>query len=249
MSWLGKLRPRRPKPKLRYYVYVSDTKVDMLYAQIPSGARERLAAELKVDLKVLALSLSERPDQETRYSKVRLVSDYLVANAPVGTVDEPAEYFSGSMPMRWGNLGEAGSDLVYFGGSQRNTVVGLGGSMRHVIGATGSSSSAGSSLTYGLAAALRGEVLREEGELDEDESHDERWFTAHTSMIVMGMTSAVRRMGGPEERLEFLARRLLFDETEEAPTRMLLGTPIYVALADAPAVTGGARGTRAGRSA
>jgi hypothetical protein len=245
MSWLGKLRRRRPKPKLRYYVYVSDTKVDMLYAQIPSRVRERLAAELKVDLKVLALSLSERPDQETRYSKVRLVSDYLVENARVGTVKDPAEYFSGAMPMRWGYLGDRG-DLVYFGGRQGDTMVGLGGSARQVIGEAGSSTPT-NSLTIGLVVALRGEVMLEEGELDEvDAGESENRLMGTTSMIVTGMSGATSRMAGPEERLEFLARRLLFDDREEEPTRMLLGTPIYVALADVPAVTAGGRGTRAG---
>ena len=244
MSWLGKLRRRRPKPKLRYYVYVSDTKVDMLYAQIPSRVRERLAAELKVDLKVLALSLSERPDQETRYSKVRLVSDYLVENARVGTVEDPAEYFSGAMPMRWGYLGDRG-DLVYFGGRQGDTMVGLGGSARQVIGEAGSSTPT-NSLTIGLVVALRGEVMLEEGELDEVDAESENRLMGTTSMIVTGMSGATSRMAGPEERLEFLARRLLFDDREEEPTRMLLGTPIYVALADVPAVTAGGRGTRAG---
>ena len=244
MSWLGKLRRRRPKPKLRYYVYVSDTKVDMLYAQIPSRVRERLAAELKVDLKVLALSLSERPDQETRYSKVRLVSDYLVENARVGTVKDPAEYFSGAMPMRWGYLGDRG-DLVYFGGRQGDTMVGLGGSARQVIGEAGSSTPT-NSLTIGLVVALRGEVMLEEGELDEVDAESENRLMGTTSMIVTGMSGATSRMAGPEERLEFLARRLLFDDREEEPTRMLLGTPIYVALADVPAVTAGGRGTRAG---
>ena len=41
---------------MRYYVYVSDSKVDMLYSQMPRGIRDRIAAELKIDLKVISAS-------------------------------------------------------------------------------------------------------------------------------------------------------------------------------------------------
>ena len=40
-------------PPLRFYVYVSDAKVDMLLAQIPQGLMKRFAAELTIDLKLL----------------------------------------------------------------------------------------------------------------------------------------------------------------------------------------------------
>ena len=58
---------------MRYYVYVSDSKVDMLYSQMPSGLRDRIAAELKIDLKVVSVSVSGRRSEETRYSKLQLV--------------------------------------------------------------------------------------------------------------------------------------------------------------------------------
>lgn len=36
--------------QMRYYVYVSDTKLDMLYPQIPAKLAARLAWELKLEL-------------------------------------------------------------------------------------------------------------------------------------------------------------------------------------------------------
>ncbi len=50
----------------RYYVYVSDAKVDMILAQIPSPRLERLAAEVTVDLKLLAVKVATRDAPETR---------------------------------------------------------------------------------------------------------------------------------------------------------------------------------------
>ena len=62
----------------------------------------------------------------------------------IGTIDEPKEYFAGAMSMRWGSCifpfvpQLTPSPLVYFGGTTETTVVGLGGSAKHVIGEVGS---------------------------------------------------------------------------------------------------------------
>jgi hypothetical protein len=88
---------------VKYYLYVSDTKLDMLYAQIPRPVLERLAVELKVDLKVLGVVLRTNPlEDETRYAKLEVVTKYLEREGYVGTIDEPAEYFKGPVTMTWG---------------------------------------------------------------------------------------------------------------------------------------------------
>ncbi|MCI0689871.1 MAG: hypothetical protein L0Y54_21920 [Sporichthyaceae bacterium] len=55
---------------MKYYLYVSDRKVDMLFDQIPRRLRRRLAAEAKVDLKVASVTLTSAHDDHTRYSKL-----------------------------------------------------------------------------------------------------------------------------------------------------------------------------------
>jgi Family of unknown function (DUF7019) len=235
---------RRPASAPKYYVYVSDTKADMLYAQIPRRSRDRIAAELKVDLKVLALSLADRQSEETRYSKTQIVCDYLRRQADVGTVEKPSDYFSGVMTMRWGPL-SPGSTVVYFGGSKGPVTVGLGGSMRNVLGQPRSWLEGSDSLTTYLWSALSFEISREMG------------FFRHNAVlerdaesVLWDIEDANAMLCGPEERLEFLARRLLADEIEsEAPHLVVLGSPIYVALADRDPASGGAPGTRAGPSA
>lgn len=37
---------------MKYYIYISDSKVDMLLAQIPHDFKRRVALQFKVDLKV-----------------------------------------------------------------------------------------------------------------------------------------------------------------------------------------------------
>jgi hypothetical protein len=85
---------------ITYYVYVSDAKVDMLFAQIPRPVKKRIAAELKFDLKVVGLSLKQNPSDETRYSKVKFVSEYVDKHLEVGTLDQPRAYFRGELGVR-----------------------------------------------------------------------------------------------------------------------------------------------------
>jgi hypothetical protein len=219
---------------MKYYVYVSDAKVEMLYAQIPRAIRDKIVAELKIDLKVVSLSLKGNPTDETRYSKLRVVSDYLDKEG-VGTVDAPHTYFRGSVPMKWGRFGET----VYFTGASRGTVIGLGGSARHVIGAAPNASSEllwSSSLQPALVEFLAGQseklddagegAERAEGVLPVGGNHP--GFPA--DVWVPQLFQIWRRQPGIAEPLEFLARRLL--QSDGGGERGLLGTPIYVAARD-----------------
>ena len=87
---------------MKFYVYVSDTKVDMLYAQISPRARNSIATQLKIDLKLLSATFSEEPREATRFSKLQLVTEFIDKHEKVGTVDEPDHYFKGIMYLRWG---------------------------------------------------------------------------------------------------------------------------------------------------
>ena len=70
----------RPVQALKIYVYVSDSKVSMLY---PQGGRDTVA----------------RGDSN---GKLDAVLADLVRAGRIGTIDEPKEHFTGAMPMRWG---------------------------------------------------------------------------------------------------------------------------------------------------
>ena len=118
-----------------YYAYVSDEKVEMLRGSIPRQIRERIAVELKLDLKIVSASLSAKPTLEDRYQQARVVAEYLRNEDLVGSIEEPNEYFAGTMLMHWGPYGGYGdSSMVFFAGEQDDVCVGLGGSMRHAIG-------------------------------------------------------------------------------------------------------------------
>src|ERR1700683_2245150 len=131
---MSPLRSRNAQP-LRYYLYISDTKLEMLFEQIDQSVRKRISAEFKIDLKIASLTL-RRADNPgpTRVAKLRIVERFIDAHHDVGTIEEPGrEYFRGQMNMQWGDMAVP---AVCFRGTdaQGSEGVLLVGSKYHVIG-------------------------------------------------------------------------------------------------------------------
>jgi hypothetical protein len=223
---------------MKYYVYISDTKVDMLYSQIPQNILRKIAAELNINLGIFSLSVKGKENEEkTRYEKLKLVVNYIENNMDVGTVDQPKAYFKGSLPMQWRRLVEG---LVYFAGRTSETILGLAGSMRHVIGNLGAESrtSVGHSGLPSIMEVLRekfGLPLDEQGHVDSHVSGDDLQETLATVAI------STTGLSGSQQHLEFLAKRLVegslsldpfFILDTEENQHVVLGTPLYVAMAD-----------------
>lgn len=134
-----KLRLRKARRgdvvSFRYYLYISDTKVDMLLSQIDRRFARKHAAEWGVGLKVFSAKRTvetREPDQVARLERVmRHLDDF----GDVGSVDEPGQFFRGTLGMQWGTAPtENGSQVVYFGGRSERMTIGLGGSTVHVLG-------------------------------------------------------------------------------------------------------------------
>jgi hypothetical protein len=213
--------------KVRFYLYVSESKVDMLFAQIPQKIQDRIATELKIDLKVVSATFREKERASSLYARCEIVVNYLEDNEIIGSVDEPAAYFGGSLPVRWAIFRDERTDpVVYFGGETAYTVCGLGGSARHIVGAIPSGVStqnmfaiSGSSLPGLLPLIYSAEnQITSIPAVNEPEGEDE----------ILAFTKALT---GPLQRINFLARRLLYVRARDGKNA-LLGTPIYVALSD-----------------
>jgi hypothetical protein len=199
---------------LRYYIYISDAKVDMLLPQIDGSAKRKIAKELSVDLKIISAKRSlEVAQGEDRVLRLEVVARYLRDLGDLGSVDAPAQFFQGEMEMKWGPYESSG--LVYFGGETTNTVLGLGGSGTHLIGADERQPTSAFSLTPYLLNALS-------EKLDESAVSPREEETA-----LQAVTMANHYLEGPAQRVEFVAKRLLGDGGH-----VLLGSPLYVALLD-----------------
>lgn len=210
---------------LRYYVYISDSKVDMLLEQVdPAFARKR-SSEVGMSLKVVSAKRKVETPASERVARLERVVRDLDDHYDVGTVDDPGQYFRGRLKLRWGSLDNA--PVVYFSGSTERTVVGLGGATGHVVGTKGPAEQAdvvfAPSSMPGLVAGL------DKALADNDE----------VPPNVLGSVHMANRMvRGVEQELEFLAKRLAhgpspYPELDAKPgMQVLLGSPLFVALAD-----------------
>ena len=222
---------------MEYYIYVSDTKINMLYEQIPTRLRDKLATELKIDLKLFSTTFSEQPTDKTRFAKCKLVSDYIEKHKPVGTIDSPEMYFKGEINMRWGPYGFGDEQIVYFGGGTKHTVLGLGGSINHIIGNQGDSKIHSRSITPYLVAVLVKQLALQvpssfpgkpntlnSMEFDEyqrtghyssghtaiEQKRDVRYYSQDERLTLDAVAYATVNMPGTTQKLKFLAKKLLF---------------------------------------
>ncbi|MFJ1546069.1 DUF7019 family protein [Streptomyces sp. NPDC088246] len=213
---------------IRYYLYISDAKVDMLLSQIDPSFAGRRTTEAGMSLKLFTFKRSVEASAPDRVARLERVLEYLREHEQTGSVDDPGPYFRGTLPMQWGPLrGEGGGSSVYFGGRTERTIVGLGGAGSHVLGGSAPqdpvfAASSMPSLLAGLAAAFAADGV----EMPTDPS------------ALAWVHSAGRLLRGPAQSVEFVARRLLegaspYPELDPRPdTRVLLGSPLYVAMAD-----------------
>jgi hypothetical protein len=185
-----------------------------------------------------------RKTNESLYAKLDVVCTYLQDEGLAGTVDSPASFFAGTCEMTWGPVSDA-EGVVYFTGETHSTSFGLGGSAKHVLGATGTGHLYSGSMKPVLLAALarRTGMQPEPGHQD-----NERWQALELSAVMV----ANYELRGASQRMEFFAKRLLegppppywgwtgdprrdWRTGADLPftiSRILLGTPIYVAMAD-----------------
>jgi hypothetical protein len=222
------LHRRQPRP-LRNYLYISDAKLDTLFEQIDQGVLKHISVELKVDLKVASISLSKAEDPgPTRTAKLRIVEQFIDNYHHVGTCEDPGqEYFRGQLDMRWGWLEQPTSNdappIIFFKGEEGDLNVTLAGSSRHVIGTPPDARVfASSALPHIITAISRS--ISDESALAEMPHESIRWARA-TRVRELRIFPA----DSPNQRMDFLAVPLA--EEREPDSHVVLGTPIYVALA------------------
>jgi hypothetical protein len=217
---------------VRYYVYASDAKIDMLYSQIPPKLLSRIVGELKLDLNLLSVSLRKRETDETLYSKLDVVEHYLQDEFEMGSVPHPATWFRGELPMRSG-VWSAGSDgLLYFSGLQDGVLVALIGSAHHQIGQSDPSAI---HVNYSGLPALFAVLARDQPGASVANSHGFRSMPEDDRSVIREVFDFSDALTGIRQPSEFLARRLLHGPVNEESglvNHVLLGTPLYVALSE-----------------
>jgi hypothetical protein len=202
----------------------------MLVAQIPHETKRKIANELGIDIKIFkATRKSESEVEENRITKLEAVVKYIREWGNLGSIEEPDQYFEDTLDMRL-MLVNGDTQIVYFTGQQQETIVGLGGSVVHMIGAAKITESIGASIASGIFNALEKELkkLKTSGKYD--------GFDGLVS--VRNMQRYASEIGSdkfPLETFSFMAKRLLFSakgENFEKNVAIILGSPLYVAKED-----------------
>jgi hypothetical protein len=219
--------------RMRSFVYLSRAKLEPLYAHVKEPVRKRVALALGITVPVLPvaphLGAELRPPTTSEVGMLAAVLAHLDENGLIGTVDEPRAYFAGRLTLNWG----AADDFVFLSGSTVRTLVALTGSNRHVIGHLAGDAPTVSwpaSAWFGLDRALRRIFAGDERQPPDAISLVERL--------------ALAQRPGPQESLEFVARRLTYGDGDIASDwnvgsdfehlrgrefKVLLGTPLYLA--------------------
>lgn len=216
---------------MRYYLYVSTSKLDMLYEQIPPKLLRRLAVEAKVDLKVLSLSVqSPRATEAGTYDRLDIVETYLEREFDVGWMSEPTPWFRGELGLRIAGYADPGGP-TFMAGRAGDTLVALIGSGRHLIGYRAADDMAhiGHSGVPSLFRLLQ--------------DLPDHWAPfvgpggapPPEAYVVEQVRSFSERLTVPPVHCDFLARRLMRGSVTLEDGRrqqVVIGTPLYVAMAD-----------------
>jgi hypothetical protein len=213
---------------IRYYLYISDAKIDMLLPQI-AGASSTNAVPRT---------------EEARIQRLNVVLHHVERNSRIGTIDEPGEYIHGVEKLLWGHFHQ--SDLpdsattppiVAFYGTTPKTALLMCGTTRHMVGSHQPehprfSSSHAAYLLNELSRAVELEESAPDSSFHRDSgtSEGQRLSTDGHELPLSLIDNARGCIYGVEQRLEFLAKPLLSGPGRDGTHQCLLASPLYVAL-------------------
>lgn len=215
---------------MKYYHYISASKVDMLFPQVPRTLRENVSAEFGFNLGVVSGSVGAEANRfDDPIARLKVVERYLLTHDQVGSIEHPRDWFAGEMMAKAVGLWTGGG-AVFFVGEVGDTVVALGGSERNLLGSTSSSNAGpGFSELEPMMEALE-ELVTSEAETD---SALVALPTAihERSGTIMTWDGLVRTLAhhppsDVKQQIHFVARRLA---SAPAPSNVILGTPLFVA--------------------
>ncbi|MEU6822430.1 SAVMC3_10250 family protein [Streptomyces atriruber] len=204
---------------MRYYLYVSGTKLDMLYEQIPPKLLKRIAVEAKVDLKVLSVAVQSPRADATTYDRLDIVEAYLEREFDVSWMTEPRPWFRGDLELRIAGYGSP-EGPTFMTGRDGDTVIALIGSAHHLLGQRTAPETIQASYSM-LPSLFR--LL------------DDTPGRAHGQDAAHQVLDFAEALSEPPVYGEFLARRLLHGTATGRDGRqvdIVVGTPLYVAMAD-----------------
>ena len=222
---------------LRYFDYISDSKVDMLLSQMPVATKTKVSAELGFNLTVLTgkIATERNTGLEDRVQRLSAVEKYLLENEEIGTLYQPKSYFVGKGYAIFTAVKEDTSAVFYFM-KAADTYLALGGSAGHLIGAKPDKSMAfglshAEHLLWNLAVLDRMNHLVDKTDEEISEfmgsgvaSVEHPWST------IIHYSSHNRKTKSFKRPISFLARKLVHEVY--LGNQVILGSPLFVEQVD-----------------
>jgi len=205
----------------------------MLFPRVPHHITKKVALEFKMDLKLLsAPPETEAESGDNRIARLETVVRFIRERGNIGTVDEPDVYFEGSLPMKWSDCFVDRTFMAYFGAKTKQTIIGLGATVRHLIGTSEGAVIPMSPSTPAVIGFLSNCLNMEKRD------SNSRLDGILAERLKLSTQLALRSIMGPNQKLGFLAKRLAYWPAgaewrqESNLTSVLVGIPLYVAMAD-----------------
>jgi hypothetical protein len=218
-----------PSAFMRYYLYLSRSKVSMLYEQIPLR-RSVGKTEVGVDLKyVKATRGTERTADTTHFEKLELVEEWIHRHEPVGSIDEPDAWIYGREQLIAATVRDdrefGDSEAVVFASrTQEGGVLVMQGSIVSLTSAWGSPAADTrriSCISDITVLQRRMAAMRQASVIDNVENQPRSRILGFVGEILKHPAVAT---------CEFLAKRVHTDHTNGHPETRAM--PLYVALMD-----------------
>ena len=220
---------------MRYYLYISDAKVNMLLPQVPGALQRKVSAKFGFDIKLLSGSLeTERATLDNRVARLAAVETYLVENEPIGTPGQPASWIQGTVDAKFLDIGNG---AILFVTGDATSILALGGSAHHLVGAA-TPERVGIPFSFfpGLATQLTSLIdNRPDWLVGMDEKtlrsvlapDVDQGFDAWASVVIWARAHAQAGV----QKLQFLAKRLVTTKTQQDVT-ITMASPLFIASAD-----------------
>lgn len=213
---------------MRYYIYISDSKLEMLYEQIPQRKRETIATELNINLGIVQANFSSERVENARHQKILMLEKFL--GKRIGTLNDTRPYVADIVTAAWGGFSVDYPGAVYFGGTSNGLHFGLMGSMSNCIGGPNAEPTGYSLSSYVIEMFARRKLLPSKfsSRCHHDMSAGELYDEACRGVIMANQCSI-----DPQERIRFLARTVIKrNASNEDEYSVYLGSPVYVAAFD-----------------
>jgi hypothetical protein len=233
---------------MKYYIYISDSKVSMLHRQIAQSTGKNREAELGFDIKLLRGHIREsRGIPENSITRLDEVVEELHASELVGAVEDPKQYIGGVLPMTWSTYGflrkGEESPITFWGFCEKSdypftgTVMALAGSRHNLLGQQQEGHAHSHSLTPEMTRWFIENLEDPFEDADVLRKHKEYAASLKEYDVANGAWLAATQASGAPGQYEFVAKLLHSSEWPRGfrgskTTRILLASPLYVAIAE-----------------